>query len=224
MRKKSSSFLIALAGFLFWVCAAVSLTLNLRGLYYREIDQQDLVQETGLSEEEIRANYDALIDYNLVTKRIDTLEFPTLPMSEHGRIHFEEVKVIFVWIQYLCCIMGLVFLLGSIWKLKRHEYRFLKSLAIMTWVILAALGTLISLFWDQVFVIFHKIFFDNDYWLFDPVTDPVILILPDAFFAHCAIAILLFVAAGGMVSLIVYYLLKCHTSDSLQNGTILKNG
>lgn len=217
MRKKSSSFLTALAGSLFLVCGAVILTLNLRGIYYREIDQQNLVQETGLSEEEIRANYDALIDYNLVIKRIDTLEFPTLPMSEHGRIHFEEVKEIFVWIQYLCCFMGILFLGGAIWKLKQREYRFLKSLAIMTWVIPAVLGTLICLFWDQVFVLFHKVFFDNDYWLFDPVTDPVILILPDSFFAHCAIVILLFVAAGGMVSLTVYYLLKRHTTDSLQS-------
>lgn len=37
---------------------------------------------------------------------------------------------------------------------------------------------------------FHSIFFPGkDNWLFDPVTDPVILILPEAFFRNCAIAI-----------------------------------
>lgn len=224
MRKKSSSFLTALAGFLFLVCGAVILTLNLRGIYYREIDQQNLVQETGLSEEEIRANYDALIDYNLVIKRIDTLEFPTLPMSEHGRIHFEEVKKIFAAIQYLFGVTGILLLAGVLWNTIHREYRYLKWIAVLTFGIPAVLGTLIGLFWDQVFVLFHKVFFDNDYWLFDPVTDPVILILPDSFFAHCAIVILLFVAAGGMVSLTVYYLLKRHTTDSLQSETLLKNG
>lgn len=224
MRRNISSFLTALAGFLFLVCGAVVLTLNLRSIYYREIEQQNLVQETGLSEAEIRANYDALIDYNLITKGIDTLEFPTLPMSEHGRIHFEEVKVIFVRIQYLFCFMGILFLIGLLRKLRQREYCFLKLMAAMTWGIPAVLGSLIILFWDQVFVIFHKIFFQNDYWLFDPVIDPVILILPDSFFSHCAIVILLLVAAGGIMSLIAYCLLKRHTTDVSQNGALLQNG
>ena len=38
---------------------------------------------------------------------------------------------------------------------------------------------------------FHSIFFPGkDNWLFDPATDPVILILPEAFFRSCAILIL----------------------------------
>lgn len=212
MQRRISNFLLALIGFLFLVCGSVTLVLNCRQLYAWELQQLNLGDELGLSETVLMDNYNALIDYNLAIGGTDRLEFPDFPMSEHGRIHFEEVKEIFVRIQYLCCIMGLLFLVGSIWKLKRHEYRFLKSLAIMTWVIPAVLGTLIALFWDQVFVIFHKIFFDNDYWLFDPVTDPVILILPDEFFAHCAVAILLLVAAGGVVSLIVYQVLKRHSS------------
>lgn len=212
MQRRISNFLLALIGFLFLVCGSVTLVLNCRQLYAWELQQLNLGDELGLSETVLMDNYNALIDYNLAIGGTDRLEFPDFPMSEHGRIHFEEVKVIFVWIQYLCWIMGLLFLVGSIWKLKRHEYRFLKSLAIMTWVIPAVLGTLIALFWDQVFVIFHKIFFANDYWLFDPVTDPVILILPDEFFAHCAVAILLLVASGGVVSLIVYQVLKRHSS------------
>lgn len=212
MQRRISNFLLALIGFLFLVCGSVTLVLNCRQLYAWELQQLNLGDELGLSETVLMDNYNALIDYNLAIGGTDRLEFPDFPMSEHGRIHFEEVKEIFVRIQYLCCIMGLLFLVGSIWKLKRHEYRFLKSLAIMTWVIPAVLGTLIALFWDQVFVIFHKIFFANDYWLFDPVTDPVILILPDEFFAHCAVAILLLVASGGVVSLIVYQVLKRHSS------------
>ena len=44
--------------------------------------------EGGYSEEEIRENYDALIDYTMAWKDGD-LVFPTLPMSEKGKIHFE---------------------------------------------------------------------------------------------------------------------------------------
>lgn len=47
-----------------------------------------------------------------------------------------------------------------------------------------------ALDFDRAFTVFHSIFFPGkDNWLFDPVTDPVILILPEAFFRNCAIAI-----------------------------------
>lgn len=212
MQRRISNFLLALIGFLFLVCGSVTLVLNCRQLYAWELQQLNLGDELGLSETVLMDNYNALIDYNLAIGGTDRLEFPDFPMSEHGRIHFEEVKEIFVRIQYLFCFMGILFLIGLIWKIRQREYRFLKTLAITTWVIPAVLGILIALFWDQVFVIFHKIFFANDYWLFDPVTDPVILILPDEFFAHCAVAILLLVASGGVVSLIVYQVLKRHSS------------
>ena len=49
---------------------------------------------------------------------------------------------------------------------------------------------LAALDFDGAFTVFHSIFFPGkDNWLFDPVTDPVILILPEAFFRNCAIAI-----------------------------------
>lgn len=43
---------------------------------------------------------------------------------------------------------------------------------------------------SRAFAIFHGVFFPGkENWLFDPATDPVILLLPEEFFRHCAIAI-----------------------------------
>lgn len=208
MGKNISNFLFAVIGFLFFVCGAVIFTLNCRTIYYKDMQNQQLEAYLGLPEEEIKVNYDILIDYNLVTKRIDTLEFPTFPMSEQGRIHFEEVKHIFVVIQYLFVITGGFFGLGILWMRKTKEYTSLKWLAVLTFTVPAILGILIGVCWEQVFVLFHKIFFRNDYWLFDPVTDPVILILPDIFFAHCAIVILAVIVLGGIAAMLVYSVIK----------------
>ncbi len=46
--------------------------------------------------------------------------------------------------------------------------------------------------------------FHNDYWLFDEATDPVILMLPDVFFMHCAVGIVGLVIAGAVGCLAVY--------------------
>lgn len=42
--------------------------------------------------------------------------------------------------------------------------------------------TLLAVNFDRMFVLFHQIFFNNDDWLFNPATDPIILALPQEFF------------------------------------------
>ena len=198
----------AIALMLFIISAAVTITLNFRPLFYFDIDYLDIEAQSGFSKEDIRKNYDALIDYNSMLNH-DTLEFPTLPMSEGGRIHFEEVKQIFVAIEYIFIasgIIGLAFLLLLICKFK--EFLFLKLASILTIAIPAVLAILISINWEAAFVTFHHIFFNNDYWLFYPDKDPVILMLPDEFFVHCAAMILILVILGSLISFMIYRILR----------------
>ena len=198
----------AIALMLFIISAAVTITLNFRPLFYFDIDYLDIEAHSGFSKEDIRKNYDALIDYNSMLNH-DTLEFPTLPMSEGGRIHFEEVKQIFVAIEYIFIasgIIGLAFLLLLICKFK--EFLFLKLAAILTIAIPAVLAILISINWEAAFVTFHHIFFNNDYWLFYPDKDPVILMLPDEFFFHCAAMTLILVILGSLISFMIYMILR----------------
>ena len=41
------------------------------------------------------------------------------------------------------------------------------------------------------FTMFHKLFFRNDYWIFDPRIDPIIIALPEELFMICGGAILI---------------------------------
>ncbi len=41
----------------------------------------------------------------------------------------------------------------------------------------------ILLNFEKSFIIFHKLLFRNDYWVFNPNLDPVINILPEEFFS-----------------------------------------
>ncbi len=199
-----SNILLALIGFLFLACVSVVLVLNLRTIYYFDIRYQQLESKTGISEDVIRENYDALIDYNLVMKGVKELEFPNFPMSEHGETHFREVRRIFFAIQYLLVISGIILLIGLARKLPRRDYGSLKLISVLTFVIPVVLGILAAISWNSFFIRFHEIFFNNDYWIFDPVTDPVIRILPDAFFFHCMLAILFFLLLGGLLVGAIY--------------------
>ncbi len=181
-------------------------TLAFRPLYYHDMKTLGIAEYTGLSEAEIRENYDALIDYNMEWKD-GYLEFPTLPMSETGRIHFEEVKEIFDIFKYLAVFGSLLGVVGIVVMAKKKEYRYLKMTAIVSCGLPAVLGILVALFWDKVFVIFHELFFNNDYWIFDYRTDPIILLLPDEFFMHCALMIFGGVFLGAWVCLVSYSVL-----------------
>ena len=81
------------------ISVSVVLTLAFRPLYYLDISLLNIPEDSGYSREEIRENYDVLIDYNLSFGGGE-LEFPSLAMSEPGRIHFEEVRDIFNIFKY----------------------------------------------------------------------------------------------------------------------------
>lgn len=204
-----ATLLLAMIYMLFFISFSVVLVLNFRPLYYYDIEALGIEEASGIPEKEIRENYDVLISYNSMFSH-EELDFPTLAMSESGKIHFEEVKVIFVFVQYLCIFTFLAGAAGTIFKLRKKDAAFLKLAGILTPAVPAILGVLIAANWENFFVTFHHIFFRNDYWLFDPATDPVITILPDAFFLHCAVAILVLVVCFCIISYLAGHFLSRH--------------
>lgn len=171
---------------------AIVFTLHFRPLYYFDIDHLDIPATSGYSEEVIRRNYDELIDYNSISGP-SRLRFSDFIMSEKGEIHFEEVKRIFLNIEYAS---------------------FFAVLSAFPTFLVVIVGSLVALNWDFCFVLFHKILFRNDYWIFDPACDPVITILPDAYFLHAAALILLCVLAASLFSLLLFRLLRRKISNS----------
>jgi len=61
---------------------------------------------------------------------------------------------------------------------------------------LALLVLVIAINWHHAFVVFHEIFFDNDYWILDPRIDLLINIVPYPFFITISVFIGGFFAAG----------------------------
>ena len=67
---------------------------------------------------------------------------------------------------------------------------------------LAAVGAA-AIDFNKAFILFHKVFFNNDMWMFDPAADPIIEILPEAFFMHCAMVIAAFYLAAAVFQLVL---------------------
>lgn len=203
MKIKAWSILLSLILTLTLISLAVVLTLACKPLYYLDIHALHIPETTGYTISEIKANYDAVIDYSLSFGKVP-LEFPTFPMSEGGRIHFEEVKNIFNLFKYMAIFGTLTGAAGILRQRRKQSYGYLKLTAILTVALPAIIGATVALNWDWTFAAFHELAFNNDYWLFDPATDPVINILPDAYFLHCVVMILVLVILGSLICGLIY--------------------
>ena len=185
---------------LFIISASVTITLNFRPLYYHDISALKIEETSGFSKKTIKKNYDELIDYNQFFHS-GKLKL-TMPMSKEGRIHFEEVKRIFDTIEIICIITLILSCCLVTGQLRKHDLRFLKPASIITILLPSIAGVLTAVNWEAAFIMFHKIMFRNDYWLFDEALDPVIKILPDTFFFHCAVMIILLILFGSLLCIL----------------------
>lgn len=206
-RKKAAetvfNLITALLLFIFLFTLSTVIVLSCRPVYYLLIRIFDIEKTSGLDAAVIRENYDALIDYNMFFGP-ETLVFPSLPMSAHGAIHFMEVKRIFVGMQYAMMASLLLLVPAFIHAKRKKIYGFAKICAVFSAGVVVVFGAALALFWDTFFILFHKIAFQNDYWLFDPDLDPVITILPDSVFLTDAALILLLFAAGVAAVLLIF--------------------
>lgn len=216
MKAKLINILLSLSLVCFILSFSAVFTLNFKPLYFNDIKGLSIEESSGYSREIIVENYNALIDYNSIFN-FEPLEFNGLAMSQEGRIHFEEVRQIFVYIQTLLIVSALVLAAAFYFRRKSRDFQFLKLGVLLSIAIPLVLGALIAANWQWFFVAFHRLAFRNDYWIFDPVKDPIITILPDAFFMHCAIMILALTLLLCAIGLIVWRLLtRCPGCQSLR--------
>lgn len=199
MRKfKFTDILIGFVFTLLFISIGVIAAVNFRFIYYFDISHLKIAETSGIDRQVIIENYDTLIDYNSPFFKGE-LKFPTLAASASGLQHFKEVKNIFVSFYYVGFASLIAVIIIILYKMRKKDrsYLLVSSITVLVLPAVTALGCAIN--FDAAFVIFHKIFFRNNYWLFDPVTDPVITILPDTFFLHELIVIIAFVVIGSVV-------------------------
>ncbi len=188
---------------IFLISLGLILAINLRFLYYANIKWFDLEQSTGLPYQVIKENYDALIDYCSPFFHGD-LVFPSLAASASGISHFAEVKVIFNVFYIMFAITSISLIVIFIMKRKKRQYQYMRTVSITSIVLPVITLIACSINFNAAFNIMHKILFRNDDWLFDPQTDPIILLLPERFFLQCAFIIIAVVLIGCLILYLVY--------------------
>ena len=210
MGQKLKYFFGYVAMFLLVLSASIAFTINFTPLYSFDIDYLNIEQMTGLSKDIILDNYRILMQY-LNLPWITELKMPDFPASESGLFHFYEVKQLFL-LDY--AILGVSAVLTGLFlrmvKKEQGYWRMMNPLRLMIAAPLAALAIIFMNF-DRLFVAFHGVFFNNDAWIFDARTDPIILALPQDFFMHCFV---LFFVLLELVLVLVYFWVRRKVKSS----------
>lgn len=182
IRVKDYAGWISLA--IFILTLAISLVIILTPLYSLTAQVLDLSKKLGMSHEVLMENYYILIQY-LNFPWSEQLNMPDFPSSASGLFHFYEVKRLFM-INY---ILLFVSALGSYIYIadirKRQSYFPLNYFFKWGSIVPFILVILLVVNFDWLFLTFHQLLFNNDAWIFDPATDPIILALPQEFFMVC---------------------------------------
>ena len=178
-----------LSTFIWFLSLSVLLTIYLAWLFYPiEVDYLKISQVIFMTKKSILYNFNGLMDY-LTNPLVKSLKFASFSASKAGLAHFADVKGLFHLSQVLFVLSSLIalpFLYQNIKGRTLGLYSRFFGLAIVLPLAIVLMAFLMS--FDNFFVLFHHILFaGKDNWSFNPLTDPVIWILPEAFFMHCFI-------------------------------------
>ena len=178
-----------------WLFYLPGQVLLVRDFYTAQIGPLGICEASGLTRRQAAEAYGDVMDY-CMGRRPD-FSAGVLPFSAEGASHFADVRGLFllaVWV--FVAAAGLLLTGAVVCRLRRQRLPRLGGRTPGFWAacglggLFLLIALLAALNFDRAFTVFHSIFFPGkDNWLFDPVADPVILILPEAFFRNCAIAI-----------------------------------
>lgn len=185
-------FLIALLAALLSLLAATALGLGVIHLtdwpYLRDLDALKIPQSAGISREQALENYRAVMRY--LSPFSDTaFSLPSLKWSQEGEAHFADCKKIFDGVYFAgAAAAAALALLARRKRLRNSRIKAISGAAVLAIPLLVLAAVAID--FDQAFVLFHQLFFPGaTNWIFDANLDPIILILPEEFFLHCALVI-----------------------------------
>lgn len=206
MKEKLKEIIFSIYMLIFISIISILFVLNSTFIYRIFISIFNVEKYTGISNYNLMTDYKRIIDYlnNPFNKK---LVFKNFSMSYSGEYHFFEVKSIIFKIQILFilfCIIALV-----LYKMKKINLitlpiKSLEYLFNITVIIFTLL--LLGFYFDfsYVFEMFHKILFNNDYWIFDKSLDPIINALPEEYFLTCGIICSLLIITISLILRLTY--------------------
>lgn len=186
--------LFAIASFVLIVTASIAVPIYFRPFYFWHIEALHL-EKSGYSAAQIKEAYNEILDY--LTLPGGTFSAGDFPFTASGASHFADCKVLFT-LNAILLMLSALFIIAVLIRKKRSHVQTLYIgpfhasfyAAVTCLVLIVLVAVLASMDFYAAFVTFHSIFFlGKENWILNYRTDPIINVMPQDFFMHCAILI-----------------------------------
>ena len=170
------------------------------GFYKKEYEKYRVTDDLNMKIDNVMAVTEHMMAY-LIGKE-EKLSIVTDVDGEHqdffneqDRLHLADVRNLFLGglkLRNYAVILAIILMI--VLRAKKADFRRLVPSgylqALFVYLILAAiLGVAMSIDFTSCFTLFHKLFFTNNLWIFDPETDYMIRMLPEGFFSDMVIRV-----------------------------------
>ena len=170
------------------------------GFYKKEYEKYRVTDDLNMKLDNVMAVTEHMMAY-LIGKE-EKLSIVTDVDGEHqdffneqDRLHMADVRNLFLGglkLRNYAVILAIILMI--VLMAKKADFRRLVPQgylqALFVYLILAAiLGVAMSIDFTSCFTLFHKLFFTNNLWIFDPETDYMIRMLPEGFFSDMVIRV-----------------------------------
>ena len=204
---------IALSAVLFSLTMSINIVTKDKNYYYKYSEKNNIAEYAGVDSDKLKKMYSNLIDYiykgdqNLINTDFNKREVSHM-------VDVNKLYNINIMVTYITLISLIVYIIYLIFKYKKKtniysELKFIRKIFLTILFAMIILSIIISIDFDSAFIKFHHLFFNNDLWLLDPITDIMIRMLPQDFFMNMAIRIgLYFVRFLALIYIILTILIR----------------
>ena len=157
--------------------------------YYKEYAKYKVYQDVKYNKEDVKGITINIIKY--LKNEVKSLNYKNA-FKNKEIIHMKDVKKLFSFGFYLKYIIGLLIVIIIAVTLKNHSKLYsVGGYLLIINVLFLIISVAVSLNYDSAFTVFHKLMFNNDYWLLDPKESVIINLLPLNFFIDISVKILI---------------------------------
>jgi len=144
---------------------------------------------TGFNTEELRSATDAILA-DLVLGGDFSVEIAGTPvLNEREQAHMGDVRTVFRGLWILALVSVVVLLAAGRRRDRARTWRAVRAGALGLTVGTIVLGVVGLVAFDQLFSVFHEIFFPAGSYLFDPATDRLVQLFPFQFWEETSMAV-----------------------------------
>ena len=187
------------------------------GFYKKEYQKYEVTEDLDMNIDHVMYVTEHMMNY-LIGKEeklsvVTTVEGKEQDFfNERDRMHMRDVRNLFlggIKVGGVCLIVAAAIL--TMFKKREKDWKRLfcraYSIALGVWLVIGVLlGIAFSIDFTTCFTIFHKLFFTNNLWVFDPETDYMIRMLPEGFFLDMVIRISkVFVAVLVLIWIVLFW-------------------